>query len=216
MGLPVLAGETLYGNVSAEQTSKLMFVDTKFIAKKQHIKIEQRKICNLLLQKLKCDYLLRKLKVCFLCFSMNTKRPESYCLIDDKKRSILVTFYESGMTSTIEEEKVKLASEETGLSVEKIKVHSDIAVSLDHTFLLQVMKFYLRHLFPKKWIGNENAKQKRKRNINIDKEPVVNRRKGERKLIAQNVFYSHLAKDGKYFKSYIFFMLMFQLTVVVI
>lgn len=51
----------------------------------------------------------------------------------------------------------------------------------------------------KKWIGNQNGKmQKRLRKDTEDttEEAVIKRRKGERKLSAQNVFYSRLSRQG--------------------
>ncbi len=53
---------------------------------------------------------------------MENLRPESYNVINDNTRAILIEFYENGMLSTKEINKIKEAAARTGLDLEKIKV----------------------------------------------------------------------------------------------
>ena len=51
----------------------------------------------------------------------------------------------------------------------------------------------------KKWIGNQTGKvnkRSRKDEDRTDEATIIKRRKGERNLSAQNVFYSRLARQG--------------------
>ena len=53
---------------------------------------------------------------------MESTRPETYSIIDEKAKAALVKHYEGGMTTTTASGKIIAAADETGLSVEKIKV----------------------------------------------------------------------------------------------
>ena len=54
-----------------------------------------------------------------------TKRSENYCLTTDNQRQILVQFFNDGMRSTLDTEKISEASKVAGLSVQRVKVIYD-------------------------------------------------------------------------------------------
>ena len=53
---------------------------------------------------------------------MESTRPDSYSIINEKEKAALIKHYESGMTTTTASDKVVAAADETGLSMERIKV----------------------------------------------------------------------------------------------
>ena len=51
-----------------------------------------------------------------------TVRPESYALLNEEQKKKLTDFYEAGMRSTTDTEKIEKVSEETGLTIKQVKV----------------------------------------------------------------------------------------------
>ena len=54
---------------------------------------------------------------------MDFKRPDSYKIMTDEQKEVLIRFYRQGMTSTTMFDKIKRAAEETNLSAERVKVY---------------------------------------------------------------------------------------------
>ncbi len=53
---------------------------------------------------------------------MDSKRPATYTLISDEQKAQLLQYYNLGMKSTLDTEKINDAVRDTGLPVEKVKV----------------------------------------------------------------------------------------------
>ncbi|XP_065061639.1 uncharacterized protein LOC135688637 isoform X2 [Rhopilema esculentum] len=101
-----------------------------------------------------------------------TKRSENYCLMTDNQKQILVQYFNDGMRSTLDTEKISEASKVAGLSVQR------------------------------KWIGNHKAKEIRKasrgeEDPGEDNEAEKKRFKGERKISARSMFYRNLSREGR-------------------
>lgn len=53
---------------------------------------------------------------------MDPSRSERYLIITDAQKEVLVNYFNDGMTSTMEGDKINSAAETTGLTTQRIKV----------------------------------------------------------------------------------------------